>query len=104
MQKQYHKRTTLCSKSSTIKGLLYTPDPEKRKKGMLSDQPRLLRITSTALLCRWGQQLLEDMMSLGTDFELHSTWQGYVEDPAPKDFVPRKARTIALSKVQGTKQ
>ncbi len=54
MQKQYPKRTTLCSKSSTIKGLLYAPDPDKCKKGTLSDQPRLLRVTSTALLCCWG--------------------------------------------------
>jgi hypothetical protein len=42
------------------------------------------------------------MMSLGTDFEAHAIWQGYVEEPAAKDFVARKARTIALSKVQGT--
>jgi hypothetical protein len=51
MQKQYHKRTTLCSKSSTIEELLYAHDPEKRKKGMLSDQPQLSRITPMALLC-----------------------------------------------------
>jgi hypothetical protein len=55
MQKQYHKRTTLRSKSSTIKGLLYAPDPEKREKGMLSDQPQLSCITSTVLLCCWGR-------------------------------------------------
>ncbi len=44
------------------------------------------------------------MTSLGTDFETHAIWQGYVEDPAGKDFVARKARTIALSKAQGTQQ
>ncbi len=44
------------------------------------------------------------MMSLGTDFEMHAIWQRYVEDPAVKDFVARKARTIALSEVQGTQQ
>ncbi len=42
------------------------------------------------------------MMTLGTDFEMHAIWQGYVEDPAAKDFVVRKARTIALSKTRGT--
>jgi hypothetical protein len=94
MQKQYHKRTTLRSKSSTIKGLLYAHDPEKHEKGRLSDQPRLSRVTSTALLCRWGQQLLKDMTSFGTDFEMHAIWQGYVEEPAAKDFVARKAFTI----------
>jgi hypothetical protein len=35
---------------------------------------------------------------------MHATWQGYIEDPAAKDFVARKARTIALKKVQGTQQ
>jgi hypothetical protein len=42
------------------------------------------------------------MTSLESDFEMHAIWQGYVEEPAPKDFVARKARTIALSKLQGT--
>jgi hypothetical protein len=55
-----------------------------------------------ALLSHWGQQLLEDMTSLGTDFETHAIWQGYVEEPAVKDFVARKGRTIALSEAQGT--
>jgi hypothetical protein len=68
------------------------------RKGKLSDQPQLSRITSMALLSRWGQQLLKDMTSLGTDFEMHAIWQGYVKDPAAKDFVAKKARTIALSK------
>ncbi len=44
------------------------------------------------------------MMSFRTDFEMHAIWQGYVEDPAAKDFVARKAHTLALSKVQGTRQ
>jgi hypothetical protein len=98
MQKQYRKRTTLRSESSTIEGLLNAHDPEKREKGLLSDQPQLLRVTSTALLCCWGLQLLKDMTSHGTDFETHAIWQRYIEEPAAKDFVARKARTIALSK------
>ncbi len=44
------------------------------------------------------------MMSLGTDFEMHAIWQGYVEDPTAKGFVSRKACTIALSKARGTRQ
>jgi hypothetical protein len=44
------------------------------------------------------------MTSLRTDFEMHAILQGYIEEPAGKDFVARKARTIALSKVQGTQQ
>jgi hypothetical protein len=42
------------------------------------------------------------MTSLVTDFEMHAIWQGYVENPAAKDFVARKARTIALSKARGS--
>ncbi len=41
-------------------------------------------------------------MSIGTDFEMHAIWQGYIEDPAVKDFGARKARTITLSKAQGS--
>jgi hypothetical protein len=39
VQRQYRKRTTLRSKSSTLKGLLDAPEPHNRKKGTLSDQP-----------------------------------------------------------------
>jgi hypothetical protein len=93
------------SKSSTKKGLLYAiENPEECKKGMLSDQPQLSCVTSTVLLCCWGQQLLKDMMSLGTDFETHAIMQEYVEDLAAKDFVARKAHTIALSKAQESQQ
>jgi hypothetical protein len=42
------------------------------------------------------------MMSSRTNFERHAIWQRYVEDPAAKDFVARKAHTIALSKAQGS--
>jgi hypothetical protein len=42
------------------------------------------------------------MMSLRTDFVTHANWQGYVEETGAKDFVARKAHTIALSKAQGT--
>jgi hypothetical protein len=72
------------------------------KKGTLSDQPQLMRITPTVLLGRWVRQPIKDMTSLGTDFERHAIWQGYVEEPAAKDIVARKAHTIALSEVQGT--
>jgi hypothetical protein len=69
---------------------------------MLSNQPQLMCITPTVLLDSWVQQLIEDMTSLGTDFKKHAKWQGYIEEPAVKDFVARKVRTIALTKVQGT--
>jgi hypothetical protein len=42
------------------------------------------------------------MTSFVTHFETHAICQGYNEDPAVKDFVARKARTIALSKAQGS--
>jgi hypothetical protein len=77
-------------------------NPGELKKGTLSDQPQLLHVTSTVLLCRWRRQLLKDMMPLGTDFEMHAIWQGYVEEPNAMDFVARNARTITLSKARGT--
>jgi hypothetical protein len=42
------------------------------------------------------------MTSLRTDFQKHAKWQGSIEEPAAKDFVARKVRTIELNKVQGT--
>jgi hypothetical protein len=87
------------------KGLLYAPEnSEERKKGTLSDQPQLIRVTSTVLLSCWGWQSLKDMTSLGTDFEMHAIWQGYIEDCAARDFAARKACTNALSKARGTWQ
>jgi hypothetical protein len=74
---------------------------DDHKKEMLSNHPQLTCITPSALLGSWGRQPIEDMMSLGTDFEMHANWQGYIEEPVSKDFVARKACTIALSKVQG---
>jgi hypothetical protein len=55
VRRQYRKRTTLRSKSRTIKGLLYAPDPHNYKKGTLYDQPQLSRVSSMALLCCWGR-------------------------------------------------
>jgi hypothetical protein len=98
----FYKEATC--KSSTKEGLLYAPDPKKCKKGMLSDQLWLLHVTSMALLCRWGWKSLKDMTSFRNDFETHAILQRYVKDPAAKDFVARKARTITLSKGQGTQQ
>ncbi len=54
MRREYQKRTSLHSESSTSKGLLYAPDPDNCKKGMLSDQPRLSRVSSMAILCCLG--------------------------------------------------
>jgi hypothetical protein len=42
------------------------------------------------------------MTSLGTDFKKRAKWQGSVEEPAAKDFVARKIRTIKWNEVQGT--
>jgi hypothetical protein len=75
---------------------------DDHKKGTLSDQPRLMCSTPTALLGSWVQQLIKDMASLGTEFETHAIWQGSVEEPTTKDFVAKKACTIAFSEAQGT--
>ncbi len=72
------------------------------RKGTLSNQPGLRRVTPTALLVSWVLQLIKGVMSLRTDFEKHAIWQVSVEEPAAKDFVARKVRTIKWNKVQGT--
>jgi hypothetical protein len=106
----FYKEVT--SKSSTKKGLLYTLKESHKEYLQVSLQgyPALTCChehepqepqRSTELLGHWGQQLLKDMMSLGTDFEMHAIWQGYVEEPAAMDFVARKARTITLREAQG---
>jgi hypothetical protein len=69
---------------------------------MLSDQPRLTRVTPTVLLGSWVLQLIKDMTSFGTDFETHAKWQGYFEGPAAKDFIAREVRSIKLNEMQGT--
>jgi hypothetical protein len=79
-------------------------DQADRKKGTISNQPPLTHVTPIMLLGSWGQQLLEDVTSLWTDFETHAYcyWQGYADGLAAKDFLATKAHTITLSKVQGT--
>jgi hypothetical protein len=103
-------------------------DQEDHEKGTLSDQPQLTCVTPTALLGSWGRQPIKDMPSLGTDIEMHAYWQGYAEThprsanvvtnllgdgdldlvhhkvkaPAAKEYVARKTRTIASSKVRRT--
>jgi hypothetical protein len=71
-------------------------DQDGREKGMLT------RLTPTALLGSWVLQPIKDMTFLGTDFKTHAKWQGYIEEPAAKDFVAKKFHTIALNEVQGT--
>jgi hypothetical protein len=84
------------------KSLRNPEDQDNRKKGMLSDQPQLTRVTPTALLGSWVLQPIKDMTSLGTDFETHPKWQGSVEEPTVKDFVAKEVHTIQLNEVQGT--
>ena len=60
-----------------------------------------MHVTPTALLVSWVLQPIEGVTSLGTDFEKCAIWQGSIEEPAAKDFVARKVRTIEWNKVQG---
>ena len=61
-----------------------------------------MHVTLAALLGMWVLQPIKDMTSLRTDFQKHAKWQGSIEEPAAKDFVARKVRTIELNEVQGT--
>ncbi len=86
----------------TRKSLRNPEEWKEYKKGTLSDQPWLTGVTPTALLGSWVLQPIEGMTSIGTDFKKHAKWQGYVEEPAAKDFVARKVCTIKWNEVQGT--
>ncbi len=88
--------------TSWAKCLRNPEDQDDREKGTLSNQPRLTRVTPTALLGSWVLQLIEGMASLGTDFEMQAKWQGSIEEPTAKDFVARKVRTTVLNEKQGT--
>jgi hypothetical protein len=79
------------------KSLSNPEDQDDCKKGMLSNQPQLTRVTPTALLGSWVLQPIKDVTSLGTDFKTHAKWQGSVEEPAAKDFFARKFGTIKLN-------
>jgi hypothetical protein len=41
------------------------------------------------------------MTYLGTDFEMHAHWQGYVEEPTAKELVARNTCTITSGKARG---
>ncbi len=49
-----------------------------------------------------GTTANQSMTFLGTDFEKRAKWQGYVEEPAAKNFVVRKVHTIKWNEVQET--
>jgi hypothetical protein len=84
------------------KSLRKPEDQDDHEKGKLSNQPHLMCITHTVLLGSWVLQPIKDVASLRTDFEMHAKWQGFVEEPAAKNFVARKVCTIELNEVQGT--
>ncbi len=111
--------------STTLKN---PEEQDDRKKGTLSNQPRLTRITPTALLGSWEWQPIKDMTSLRNDFEMHTYWQGCTEEhlrpvnvimhlfgdgdldvghckvktSAAKEFIARKTRTSASGGAWGT--
>jgi hypothetical protein len=102
VQRQYRKWTTLRSESSTIKGLLYAPEPHNREKGTLSDQPQLSRVSSTALLCCWGCSHSKIWCPLWLTLRRMPYGRGTLKILLRRIFVARNACTIALSKAQGS--
>ncbi len=90
--------------SSWEKNLRNLEELEDRKKGTLSNQPWLTRVTPTALLGSW---VLHDSRSKvwspsGLTLRSKTKWQGSNEEPGAKDFVARKVCTIKLNEVQRT--
>jgi hypothetical protein len=78
-----------------------TAEQDDRKNGMLCNQPRPTRITSTALLGRWGQTRLVNVVThLFGDGDLDAGHR-MVKPPTAKEFVARKTCTIASGEVLG---
>ncbi len=53
-------------------------------------------------LCAVGDVVAQRYDIFVTNFEMHAIWQRYVEDPAVKHFIWRKAGTTAVSKAWGS--
>jgi hypothetical protein len=95
--------------SSTKKGLLYTLKESHKEYFHVSLQGYSALTCchehkpqepqrSMALLGCWGRQLLKDMMSFGTDFEMLAIWWGYVEEPTAKVVVAKRPALLHWAK------
>ncbi len=69
------------------------------RKGTWSYKPRLTRLTPITLLCSWVLLPIEVWRSLGLTSWSMPYGKGSIEEPAAKDFVSRKARTIEWNEV-----
>ncbi len=84
------------------KSLRNPEEQEDYKKGTLSNQPWLTRITPSALLGSWVLQPIKGMASLGTDFEKHAKWQESVKEPAAKNFCSKEGQHYLIDQVHVT--
>ncbi len=107
----FFKETTC--KSSTVKGLLYTAKAVSSKDYFMHltlknvKKGRWVISPNYCASHPWHYCAVEDVVAQRYDVLWDWLWDachmaGYVEDPAAKDFVARKARTITLSKAQGS--
>ncbi len=71
------------------------------RKGTLSNQPQLTRVTPTALLTRWVLQLIEVWCSLGLTSWNMPYGKGPLRSPL-QNFVARQVCTIKWNEVSGT--
>ncbi len=74
---------------------------DRKKRDIEQSAPTHVRHTHCTPM-KLGTTADQSTMFLGTDFKKHAIWQGYVEEPAAKNFVVRKVRTIEWNEVQGT--
>jgi hypothetical protein len=74
---------------------------DRKKRDVEQSAPTHARHTHCAS-SQLGTTADQSAKFLGTDFEKRAIWQGSVEEPAAKDFMARKVRTIRWNEVQGT--
>jgi hypothetical protein len=71
---------------------------DRKKRDVEQSAPTHARHTHCTTM-QLGTTADQSKTFLGTDFEKHAKWQGSVEEPAAKDLVLRKVRTIEWNDV-----
>ncbi len=84
MRRKFRKRTTLRSKSSTLKGLLYAPIQQKQYHKWTTS--RRLKIPLQIIVARKVHTIaLEQSTKKAVmRYAINAIWHGYIENPAAK--------------------
>jgi hypothetical protein len=84
VQRKFQKRTTLCNKSSTLKGLLYAPIQQKQYHNRTT--LRRLKIRLQTIVARKVRTIALEQSTKKAVMRhtINAIWHGYIENPATK--------------------